>query len=328
MIPDQDDEIRLDLEEVKVLLQLLNLDRKLVTDQSAICVLALADGRERLGLLPGKARLRDGARIHDIIEFARHECGREVAENTRESYRKLSLRPLCEEGLVVRHQLSTNDPKTFYRLHPEMLRLVTSPAPLERRWLAQELASRLLQGETWKQQRRRAEIPVEVGQAQPFFLSPGLHSRLAAEVVQVYAPTFLQAPQVVYLGDTRQKGGYQNRDVMRELNLPIQVTASLPDVILLSETTRQLVVVEVVASSGPVSAARLFQLQQLVQQSVSLGYRPRYVSAFPSRRVFRRFVEEIAWGTHVWIANEATHVIAFGEPLGDPPDRLSRRSSA
>jgi len=120
---------------------------------------------------------------------------------------------------------------------------------------------------------------------------------------------------VVYLGDTRHKGGYQNRDLMRELNLPIQVTASLPDVILLCEMERYLVVVEVVASSGPVSTARLAQLQHLVQQAQALGYRPRYVSAFPSRRVFRRFVEDIAWGSQVWIANEAEQVINFGTAL-------------
>jgi hypothetical protein len=294
-----DDEVRLDLEEVRMLLRQLGLDRKLLTEQSAICVLALADGAERQGLLAGKKRLRDGARIHDIMEFARQECGRAVAENTRESYR---------------HQLSTNDPKTFYRLHPEMLRLLTCPAPLERRWLAQELAVRLSQGETWKQQRRRAEIPVEIGQAQPFFLSPGTHSRLAADVVQVYAPAFLKVPQVVYLGDTRRKEGYQNRDLMRELNLPLQVTTSLPDVIVASEVERCLVVVEVVASSGPISPARLVQLEQLVQHSVSLGYRTRYVTALPSRRLLRRFVEDIAWGTQVWIANEPEQVIAFGNP--------------
>jgi hypothetical protein len=99
---------------------------------------------------------------------------------------------------------------------------------------------------------------------------------------------------------------------MRELNLPIQVTANLPDVILLCEMERHLVVVEVVASSGPISSPRLAQLQHLVQQSQALGYRLRYVSAFPSRRVFRRFVEDIAWGTQVWIANEAEQVITFG----------------
>jgi hypothetical protein len=131
-------------------------------------------------------------------------------------------------------------------------------------------------------------------------------------VVEVYAPLFLKAPCVVYLGDTRHKGGYQNRDLMRELNLPIQVTASLPDVILLCEAERYLVVVEVVASSGPISTARLGQLQALVQQALTLGYRPRYLTAFPSRRLFRRFVEDIAWGTQVWIANEAEQMITFG----------------
>ncbi|MGE3539176.1 MAG: BsuBI/PstI family type II restriction endonuclease [Candidatus Tectimicrobiota bacterium] len=324
MTPEYPEDTSLDLDEVKVLLQQIGLERRLITEQSAICVLALADGSERDTLLPGKKRLRDGARIHDIIEFARHECGKEVAENTRESYRKLSLQPLCEEGLVVRHQLSTNDPKTFYRLHPEMLRLLTCPAPLERRWLARDLASRLSQGETWKQQRRRAEIPVEVGQPQMHFLSPGTHSRLAAEVVEVYAPAFLKAPRVVYLGDTRNKGGYQNRDLMRELNLPIQVTASLPDIILLCEAERAVVVIEVVASSGPISAPRLAQLQLLVQQCQALGYRPRYVSAFPSRRVFRRFVEDIAWGTQVWIANEAEHIISFA-PLPEATGRSPLR---
>ena len=70
-----------------------------------------------------------------------------------------------------------------------------------------------------------------------------------------------------------------------------------------------------VASSGPISTARLHQLQQLVQHAVALGYRPRYVTAFPSRQVFRRFVEDIAWGTQVWIANEAEQVITFGIAL-------------
>jgi hypothetical protein len=319
------DKAQLDLDEVKVLLQQLGLDRKLITEQSAICILALADGRQREGLLQGKKHLRDGARIHDIMTFARQDCGKEVAENTRESYRKSSLRPLCEEGLVIRHQLSTNDPKTFYRLHPDILRLMTCPAPLERRWLAQALASRLSQGEGWRQQQRKAEVPVEVGQAQPFFLSPGAHSRLTAEVVENYASRFMIKPRVVYLGDTRHKDGYQNRDLMRELNLPIQVTANLPDVILLCEAERRLVVVEVVASSGPISASRLAQLDKLVLQPQALGYRLRYVTAFPNRRILRRFVEDIAWGTDVWVASEPEGLIHFGQEEEGQTLRARRR---
>ena len=58
--PEPSDEVTLDLDEVRVLLPQLGLDRRLITEQSAICVLALADGAERDGLLPGKKRLRDG----------------------------------------------------------------------------------------------------------------------------------------------------------------------------------------------------------------------------------------------------------------------------
>jgi hypothetical protein len=50
----------------------------------------------------------------------------------------------------------------------------------------------------------------------------------------------------------------------------------------------------------------------LVQQAQALGYRPRYVSASPWRRVLRRFVEDIAWNTHVWMANAAEQVISLG----------------
>ncbi|PON12585.1 hypothetical protein C2W62_38830 [Candidatus Entotheonella serta] len=83
MIVEELEEAQLDLEEVKVLLKQLGLDRKLITEQSAICILALADGRERDGSLQGKKHLRDGARIHDItpIErsascWAKHTCNR------------------------------------------------------------------------------------------------------------------------------------------------------------------------------------------------------------------------------------------------------------
>lgn len=121
----------------------------------------------------------------------------------------------------------------------------------------------------------------------------------------------------------RGRTGHQAQDVRvqavkslgvicAQLNLPIQVTANLPDVILLCEAERCLVVVEVVASSGPISASRMAQLDQLVQQPQALGYRLRYVTAFPNRRILRRFIEEIAWGTDVWVASEPEGVIRFG----------------
>jgi adenine-specific DNA-methyltransferase len=42
-----------------------------------------------------------------------------------------------------------------------------------------------------------------------------------------------------------------------------------------------------------------------------------FLTAFPSRKDLRRFVEDIAWGTGVWIADEPWNVIHF--VAFDPP---------
>jgi hypothetical protein len=105
------------LGQIRQLLTELNFPNKYTTKQTAICLLALADVQKRQGLLAGKKSLNAGARIHDIIDFARSELGIEVAENTRESYRKLSLKPLHDTGLINRARSSVNDPNTHYTLN-------------------------------------------------------------------------------------------------------------------------------------------------------------------------------------------------------------------
>ncbi|KKL14115.1 hypothetical protein LCGC14_2519000, partial [marine sediment metagenome] len=139
----------------------------------------------------------------------------------------------------------------------------------------------------------------------------GEHNLLEKSVVEIFSHAFLSKPQIVYLGDTAPRKGYQNRTLMRKLNLPIDTTASLPDVILFSEPEHNLVIVEVVTSSGPVNSIRLKQLQKLTLGPKKLGYKISYISSFPSRAIFRRFVEEIAWGSSVWIENEPNNIVHF-----------------
>jgi hypothetical protein len=300
----------MNVEEIKALLQELNFPHRWITEQTVFCVLALANTTPRQGLLTGHASLADGARVHDILNFVRQDIGRAVAENTRESYRKTSLRPLVEAGWVIRHQLSTNDPNTYYRLHPDFARLLALSPGLERRSLTEHL--RLSEQ---RRTRRRADLgqDVRVGLAlgQAHTLSPGRHNLLEKAVVEMLGPALLEHPQVVYLGDTAPRTGYQNRTLMRRLNLPIDVSASLPDVILYGSEEQTLLVVEAVVSSGPIRPERLVQLQEFTTGPVGLGVQAVYISAFPSRRVFRRFVEDIAWGSSVWIADEPYSIIHF-----------------
>ncbi len=298
------------VDEIKALLQELNFPSRRITEQTAFCILALANTTLRQGLIAGHTCLADGARIHDTLNFVRQDIGRPVAENTRESYRKTSLRPLMEAGWVIRHQLSTNDPNTYYRLHPDFARLLTLPLGPER----DGLIARLRLPERRFPRRKpdlKRDVPVILAPGQVHTLSPGRHNLLEKTVVEMLGPALLQHPQVVYLGDTAPRIGYQNRSLMRRLNLPIDVSVSLPDVILYGPEEQTLLVVEAVISSGSVTPGRLAQLQTLVAGPENLGVQAIYITAFPSRRVFKQFVEDIAWGSSVWIADEPYNIIHF-----------------
>src|ERR1041384_6119559 len=105
------------LAQIQELLQRIHFPRRYNTRQTAICLLALLSEETRVGLLAGKQSLSEGARIHDIMEFARSRLGIRVAENTRESYRKSSLKPLFDTGLISRVRTSVNDPNTHYLIN-------------------------------------------------------------------------------------------------------------------------------------------------------------------------------------------------------------------
>ena len=297
------------IEALKEILRELGLPPGLISDQTALTILALADRKIRTGLLPGHACLADGARIHDILEFVRSDFARRVAENTRESYRKTSLQPLIDAGWVIRHHLSTNDPNTHYRLHGELAQLLASEPGPERDRLSAKL--RIAAKKVRRKETTDGHVSVQLSADRTFTLSPGSHNDLERAVVEILTPAILAQPSVVYLGDTAPRAGYQDRTLMRRLNLPIDVTESLPDVVIYSAADNRLLVVEVVTSTGPIDAARLQQLRTLCRGPVRLGVRLELVTAFSSRKDLRRFVEEIAWGTGVWIAEEPWNLIHF-----------------
>ncbi|MCF6154465.1 MAG: hypothetical protein E3K36_04265 [Candidatus Brocadia sp.] len=78
-----------------------------------------------------------------------------------------------------------------------------------------------------------------------------------------------------------------------------------------SEHEKYLVIVEAVTSSGPINPIRLEQLQKFTKGPDKLGHKISYVTAFPSRAIFRRFAEEIAWGSSVRIEDEPNNIVHF-----------------
>ncbi|MCF6154466.1 MAG: hypothetical protein E3K36_04270 [Candidatus Brocadia sp.] len=222
------------IQEIKTILEKLNFPQRFVSEQTVVCIMALTDKTERKELLPDHKSLSEGARIHDILNFAREELGKQVAENTREAYRKTSLAPLMNYGLVVRHQLSTNDPNTYHRLHPDFESLFSEKNTKKQQKLISELRikSTKLRERPKRIISQLSDVNVQINSENIFSLSPGTHNILEKAIIEVFGHAFLIKPQVVYLGDTAPRKGYQNRVLMRRLNLPIDTAESLPDVIL------------------------------------------------------------------------------------------------
>ncbi len=303
---------RVQLDRVRdILKQVASFPRRYVTDQTAVCILALLDNSPRKDLLPGKRSLRDGARVRNILDFKRQDLGEPVAENTRESYRKLSLKPLCEAGILELHQSSINDPNTFYTLNSGFEHILRErPQSRRQKFLVQWNESHPARYQVLARHRRSQDLTITY-QTRMLHLSPGEHSLLTKQIVETFAPAYIPGFEVVYLSDTRNKTLFVDQALTNLLNIEIDEHDRLPDVILYRRSMNIVYVVEAVTSVGPFSESRKAEVQAILTKKEPITFGVVHITAFPDRAVFRRFVADIAWETKVWISAEHYGIIHF-----------------
>ena len=80
----------------------------------------------------------------------------------------------------------------------------------------------------------------------------------------------------------------------------------MPDVVLYSEEKNWLFFVEAVTSVGPMSPKRIKEIEEMTTD-VSAG--KIYVTAFPDRKTYKKFADELAWETEVWMSDQPDHMI-------------------
>ena len=124
-------------------------------------------------------------------------------------------------------------------------------------------------------------------------------------------PRFVAEGVLVYVGDTGDKYGYLDADPLARLGMSLDGHGKLPDVVVYSEVNNWLFLIESVTSHGPVDPKRHMEIEELFA-GCSAGR--VYVSAFPNRKVFTRYLDSIAWETEVWIAGAEGHMVHFNGP--------------
>lgn len=289
----------------------LGLPREQQNERSAMCLLALSDLKPRDAWSTATAPLIG---ITPIMEFAAaHYRDAPYAPNTRETIRRQTMHQFCTAGLALYNpdapDRPVNSPKAVYQLSPEALALLQkygSPA-----W-AKSLAAFQTQGQglaaRYAQARTMALVPLTLADGLTIQLSPGAHSDLIRQIVEVFAPHYAPGGTLLYVGDTGAKWSYYDSSGLAALGVKIDSHGKMPDVVIHYTAKNWLLLCEAVTSHGPVDGKRHAELKALFKGS-SAGL--VYVTALPSRAVMTRYLAAIAWETEVWCAESPTHLIHF-----------------
>ncbi len=156
--------------------------------------------------------------------------------------------------------------------------------------------------------RKRHTVAVTLPDGTILSLSPGRHNKLQRLVLEEFAPRFIEKPVLIYFGDTADKHLSICESTLKALNIPVTEHDKLPDVVIFSPVRNWIFLIEAVATHGPISPKRHFELENMLSGCPCGRV---YVTAFLTFRDFRRYAEEIVWESEVWIVQTPDHLIHY-----------------
>lgn len=298
------------IEQAQEILDALGLPSAQKNEISALTLLALAQLSERSAW---KNASNPMLRVHDILIEIKQRYGREYAENSRETIRRKVLHQFEQAGIVIQNAddptRPTNSGLNNYMLTDlalDVIRTYGSSTWDKKQKLFLEKQGRLF--ELYQKSREQNKIPLRVTDGITYKLSPGKHNELQSAIVSEFGPRFAPGTKLLYLGDTAKKTIVFEQDLLVKLHIPASEHGKLADIILYDEEKNWLYLIEAVTSHGPVSPKRHVEMEKLLKQCTA--YRI-YVTAFLDFATFKKFSNEIAWETEVWIAEMPSHMIHF-----------------
>lgn len=256
---------------------------------------------------------RDFSKTRDLIVFMNQHYGENISSGSYDDIRRKDLILLVEAGIVLNSssvdKQATNNPTRGYALSPHFVRLLKTVG--KPTW-DEELKIFLLENgklqEELIQKRNLERIPVILPSGKELMLSAGEHNELQKLIIESFLPQFGFGSQVLYVGDTSDKFLFREDERLNQLGFFALEHDELPDVVAYSASKNLLYLIEAVHSTGPMNEIRVRKLKrQLKECRADIVF----ITAFLTKKDFRKWVTEIAWETEVWIANNPEHLIHF-----------------
>lgn len=298
------------LEEAIEILKKFGMPSEQQNERTAYCLLSL------LNVTPEKAWKNAEnplVGISPMMTFAKEYYNKIYAPNSRETFRRFSTHQLVQAGIVLynpdKPNRPVNSPKAVYQISPAALKVIKTFGTSD----FEPLLSDFIQNQStlaaqYAHEREMNMVSVKIKKNHMIQISPGKHSELIRNIIEQLAPRFLPNSTLIYVGDTGEKWGYYDQELAGNLLFNVQEHGKMPDVILYVEDKKWLVLIEAVTSHGPVDSKRYIELEELFS---NVNADKVYISAFPDKKTFTHYVQDIAWETEAWIADNPTHMIHF-----------------
>ena len=291
------------VEEAREFLKTIGMPKAQQTDLCCYVILAMA------GIKPDMSwseATNEWIRIHDMIQFVNTFYGVSYAENSRETFRKQALHSFRTAALIEDNGKATNSPNYRYRLTEETVELLkTMQTPEWEIVLKRFFCYHKKLIDVYASKKQMTMMPVNIN-GEDFKFSTGKHNELQKAIIEEFAPRFAPNSECLYVGDTTKKDLVKNVDKLKALGFEITLHDKMPDVVLYREDENWLYFVESVTSVGPMDPKRILEITEMTKD-VTAG--KIFVTAFLDFKTYKKFAEELAWETEVWIAEMPDHMI-------------------
>lgn len=289
------------IERIRKLLKDIGMPKR---QQADLCVLTILGMANLKKTTKWSMATNEWLRIHDIIAFANQNYDVSYAENSRETFRKQALHHFRTAAIVEDNGKATNSPDYRYRLTEEFVEILhsinVSSEPLES---FKKNHQSLM--EIYASKKEIIKMPVKID-GEDFTFSTGMHNQLQKSIIEEFAPRFAPNAECLYVGDTIQKDLVKREIRLKELGFNITLHDKMPDVVLYRADKNWIYFIEAVTSVGPMDPKRIQEID-IMTMGVKAG--KIYVTAFLDFKTYKKFSEQLAWETEIWIAEQPDHMI-------------------
>lgn len=298
------------IEDALDILKTLNLPKILQNDRSALTLLALSGMKAGMQWSEASNPILG---ITEMMDYFREYFGKSYKPNTREAVRKHSVQYFVLAGMAIPNPDRLRPPNSqdfCYQIEEKALDLVRTYGTDE--W-GEKLSGYLKSAEPLRQfhakERDMTKVPLTLSDGRTFKMAAGSHSELIKDIVEGFCERYIPGGVVLYVDDTGPKQKGEAIDYLKTtLGIVLDEHGKTPDVIVHDRNRNWIVLIEAVTSSGTIDVKRHKELSDLFKKP---GIGLIFVTAFPDRETFSKYISDIDWETEVWIAQFPTHIIHF-----------------